>query len=137
MKIQVKKRDNKSAVAAMALGALTACQPFSAHADDTATEIHLLKERLKQLEQRVAEQGRKESRPRKSSAKRRRSLRLLRHRDPRLISILSVSAFRRNQDPAASPEPRPRFAACPPLDPPPFSLKGSPSRPAASWPWKA
>src|SRR5664279_2416936 len=60
MKIQVKKRDNKSAVAAMALGALTACLPFSAHADDTATEIHLLKERLKQLEQRVAEQGRKE-----------------------------------------------------------------------------
>ena len=60
MKIRLKKRDKKGAVAAMALGAITVCQPFSAYADDTASEIRLLKERLKQLEQRVAEQGRRE-----------------------------------------------------------------------------
>jgi hypothetical protein len=35
-------------------------QAGAARADDTAAEIRLLKERLKQLEQRVAEQGRKE-----------------------------------------------------------------------------
>jgi hypothetical protein len=44
----------------MALGAFAACQPISARADDTSAEIRLLKERLKQLEERVAEQGRKE-----------------------------------------------------------------------------
>ena len=60
MKVRLKKRDKKGAVAAMALGAITVCQPFSAYADDTASEIRLLKERLKQLEQRVAEQGRRE-----------------------------------------------------------------------------
>jgi predicted aminopeptidase len=60
MKLRVKKRDNKIAVAVMALGAFAACQSTSAHADDTATEIRLLKQRLKQLEERVAEQGRKE-----------------------------------------------------------------------------
>jgi hypothetical protein len=54
------KRTNKPALAAMALGALFTVQAGGARADDTATEIHLLKERLKQLEQRVAEQGRKE-----------------------------------------------------------------------------
>jgi hypothetical protein len=42
------------------LGAFAACQPISARADDTSAEIRLLKERLKQLEERVAEQGRKE-----------------------------------------------------------------------------
>jgi hypothetical protein len=65
MKTQVKRQENKIAVAVMALGVFTACQPFSAHADDTATGIHLLKERLKQLEQRVAEQGRKEKQTQK------------------------------------------------------------------------
>ena len=60
MKVRAKKRDNKIAVAAMALGAFAACQPISARADDTSVEIRLLKERLKQLEERVAEQGRKE-----------------------------------------------------------------------------
>ncbi len=64
MKVRAKKRDNKIAVAALALGAFAACQPISARADDTSAEIRLLKERLKerlkQLEERVAEQGRKE-----------------------------------------------------------------------------
>src|SRR5208337_3487297 len=60
MRVRAKKRDNKIAVAAMALGAFAACQPISARADDTSVEIRLLKERLKQLEERVAEQGRKE-----------------------------------------------------------------------------
>ena len=60
MRVRAKKRDNKIAVAALALGAFAACQPISARADDTSAEIRLLKERLKQLEERVAEQGRKE-----------------------------------------------------------------------------
>ena len=60
MRVRAKKRNNKIAVAAMALGAFAACQPISARADDTSAEIRLLKERLKQLEERVAEQGRKE-----------------------------------------------------------------------------
>jgi hypothetical protein len=48
------------AIAAVALGALMSIQAGAARADDTAAEIRLLKERLRQLEQRVAEQGRKE-----------------------------------------------------------------------------
>ncbi|MGH6851455.1 MAG: hypothetical protein ACREDD_13575, partial [Methylocella sp.] len=54
------KRRHKPAIAAMALGALMSFQAVGARADDTATEIRLLKERLKQLERRVAEQGRRE-----------------------------------------------------------------------------
>src|ERR1019366_10538101 len=68
MKIRDKKRDNKIAVAVMALGAFAACQTVPAQADDTAAEIHLLKERLKQLEQRVAEQGRREKESRHAAA---------------------------------------------------------------------
>jgi hypothetical protein len=68
MKIRDKKRDNKIAVAVMALGAFAACQTVPAHADDTAAEIHLLKERLKQLEQRVAEQDRREKESRHAAA---------------------------------------------------------------------
>ncbi|MGH6846043.1 MAG: hypothetical protein ACREC0_00995 [Methylocella sp.] len=64
MKSSVKKlggkRYHKPAIAAVALGALMSFQAGAARADDTATEIRLLKERLKQLENRVAEQGRKE-----------------------------------------------------------------------------
>jgi hypothetical protein len=54
------KRRHKPAIAALALGALMSFQGGAARADDTAAEIRLLKERLKQLEQRVAEQGRRE-----------------------------------------------------------------------------
>jgi hypothetical protein len=54
------KRYHKPAIAAVALGALMSFQGGAARADDTATEIRLLKARLKQLEERVAEQGRKE-----------------------------------------------------------------------------
>ncbi|MGH6868053.1 MAG: hypothetical protein ACREDA_04080 [Methylocella sp.] len=54
------KRHRKPAIAAVAFGALMSFQAGAARADDTATEIRLLKERLKQLEHRVAEQGRKE-----------------------------------------------------------------------------
>ena len=54
------KRRQKPVIAAVALGALMSFQAGAARADDTATEIRLLKERLRQLEQRVAEQGRKE-----------------------------------------------------------------------------
>lgn len=54
------KRHHKPAIAAVALGALMSFQAGAARADDTAAEIRLLKERLRQLEQRVAEQGRKE-----------------------------------------------------------------------------
>ncbi|HEY8032251.1 MAG TPA: hypothetical protein VIF02_07715 [Methylocella sp.] len=54
------KRRHKPAVAALALGALMAFQGGAARADDTSAEIRLLKQRLKQLEERVAEQGRKE-----------------------------------------------------------------------------
>ena len=60
MRIRAKKNEKKIAVAMMALGAFAACPPRVAHADDTSAEIRLLKERLKQLEQRVSEQGRKE-----------------------------------------------------------------------------
>jgi hypothetical protein len=60
MKIRANKRDKKIAVAVMALSAFAAFQPSWAVADDTAAEIRLLKGRLKQLEERVAEQGRKE-----------------------------------------------------------------------------
>jgi hypothetical protein len=54
------KRRHKPALAAMVLGALVSFQAGAARADDTAAEIRLLKARLKQLEERVAEQGRKE-----------------------------------------------------------------------------
>jgi hypothetical protein len=54
------KRHHKPAIAAVALGALMSFQAGAARADDTAAEIRLLKERLRQLEQRVAEQSRKE-----------------------------------------------------------------------------
>ena len=49
MKVRAKKRDKNIAVAAMALGAFAACQTAPAHADDMSVEIHMLKERLKQL----------------------------------------------------------------------------------------
>jgi hypothetical protein len=54
------KRRHKPAIAAVALGALMSFQAGAARADDTAAEIRLLKERLKHLEERVAEQSRKE-----------------------------------------------------------------------------
>jgi hypothetical protein len=54
------KRRHKQAIAAVALGALVSFQAGAAKADDTAAEIRLLKARLKHLEERVAEQGRKE-----------------------------------------------------------------------------
>ena len=54
------KRRHKPAIAAVALGALMSFQVGAARADDTATEIRILKERLKHLEERVAEQSRKE-----------------------------------------------------------------------------
>jgi hypothetical protein len=54
------KRHHKPAIAALALGALMSFQAGAARADDTAAEIRILKERLKHLEERVAEQGRKE-----------------------------------------------------------------------------
>jgi hypothetical protein len=54
------KRRHKPAIAALALGALMSFQAGAAQADDTAAEIRLLKQRLKQLEERVAEQARKE-----------------------------------------------------------------------------
>ncbi|HEX3496135.1 MAG TPA: hypothetical protein VHT02_03010 [Methylocella sp.] len=54
------KRHHKPAIAAAALGALMSFQAGAVWADDTAAEIRMLKERLKQLEHRVAEQGRKE-----------------------------------------------------------------------------
>ncbi|MGH6837246.1 MAG: hypothetical protein ACREDT_00290 [Methylocella sp.] len=52
------KRLHGPAIAAVALGALMSFQAGAARADDTATEIRLLKERLKQLEHRVAKQDR-------------------------------------------------------------------------------
>lgn len=54
----------KSTVAAFALGTLAAFQVSAAHADDTSTEIRLLKERLKQLEAKVE----KEEKERKAAA---------------------------------------------------------------------
>ena len=54
------KRRHQPAIAALALGALMSFQAGAAQADDTAAEIRLLKARLKQLEERVAEQARKE-----------------------------------------------------------------------------
>jgi hypothetical protein len=54
------KRRHKPVIAALALGALMSFQAGAAQADDTAAEIRLLKQRLKQLEERVAEQARKE-----------------------------------------------------------------------------
>lgn len=56
------KRDykHKQAIVAMALGALVTVQATSARADDTSAEIRLLKERLKQLEQKINEQARKQ-----------------------------------------------------------------------------
>src|SRR3984893_15501250 len=56
----MKWRDKKKAFAAMALIALVTFQAGSARADDTAAEIRLLKARLKQLEQKVAKQDRKQ-----------------------------------------------------------------------------
>jgi hypothetical protein len=63
MRIRDNKRGGKrrkAAIAAVALGALVSFQAGAARADDTSAEIRLLKARLKQLEERVAEQGRKE-----------------------------------------------------------------------------
>jgi hypothetical protein len=54
------KPHHKPAIAAVALGALMSFQVGAAQADDTSAEIRLLKQRLKQLEERVAEQARKE-----------------------------------------------------------------------------
>jgi hypothetical protein len=51
-------RNLKSTVAALALGAFAAFPAATAKADDTAAEIRLLKERLKQLEAKVAKQER-------------------------------------------------------------------------------
>jgi phosphate-selective porin OprO/OprP len=51
--------DKNKLLAAVALGALVACQG-SAQADTTQQEIILLKQRLKQLESKVAEQAKKE-----------------------------------------------------------------------------
>jgi hypothetical protein len=51
-------RNLKNTVAALALGALTALPSGYAAADDTSAEIRLLKERLKQLEAKVAKQER-------------------------------------------------------------------------------
>jgi phosphate-selective porin OprO and OprP len=53
------KVKNKT-LAAVALGALMSLPAVGAKADDTADEIHLLKERLKQLEEKVAKQDRKQ-----------------------------------------------------------------------------
>lgn len=58
--MKIRKRNRKITAAALALGAFAASQSTFAFADDTAAEIRLLKQRLKQLEHRVAEQGRKE-----------------------------------------------------------------------------
>jgi phosphate-selective porin OprO and OprP len=55
----MKIRNTKRAVAAVALGAL-ATYPAAVRADDTAAEIRLLKARLKQLEEKVAKQDRKQ-----------------------------------------------------------------------------
>ncbi len=63
------KRYHKPAIAAVALGALMSFQAGAARADDTAAEIRLLQERLRQLEQRVAEQARKEKGLRRRSAR--------------------------------------------------------------------
>jgi hypothetical protein len=52
------KQKLKCTAAALALGALTAYSTTTARADDTAAEIRLLKERLKQLEEKVARQER-------------------------------------------------------------------------------
>jgi hypothetical protein len=51
-------RNLKNTVAALALGAVAAYPAATAKADDTAAEIRLLKERLKQLEAKVAKQER-------------------------------------------------------------------------------
>jgi len=113
MKVRAKKRDNKIAVAAMALGAFAACQPISARADDTSVEIRLLKERLKQLEERVAEQGRKE----KATQEKLRQQAAQQPAPPpgpagpAPMSFLQASAFRRSPRRVASPQPRQRFAA--------------------------
>ena len=50
------KRHHKPIVAAVALGALMSVQAGVARADDTAAEIRFLKERLKQLEEKIARQ---------------------------------------------------------------------------------
>jgi phosphate-selective porin OprO and OprP len=52
----MKIRNVKYAVAAITLGGLVA-YPAAVRADDTAAEIHLLKERLKQLEAKIAKQA--------------------------------------------------------------------------------
>lgn len=51
-------RADKTASLILSLGALLAAFPLAAYADDTATEIRLLKSRLKQLEQKIAKQER-------------------------------------------------------------------------------
>ncbi|MGB6175975.1 MAG: hypothetical protein WBF43_06490 [Methylocella sp.] len=56
----MKIRKVKHTIAALTFGALAAYQPVAAKADDTAEEIRLLKTRLKQLEEKVAKQDRKQ-----------------------------------------------------------------------------
>lgn len=55
----MKTQKLRRTIAALTLGALAA-YPGMARADDTAAEIRLLKERLKQLEKKVSDQARKE-----------------------------------------------------------------------------
>jgi len=129
------KRRHQPAMAALALGALMSFQAGAAQADDTAAEIRLLKARLKQLEERVAEQGRKEK---------------------------ETQAQMRNAAPPPGPPPAPGVYTYPvgiglPPQPfgnasptdwrksrgilmsahPVFTLAGCPSRPEASWSWEA
>jgi phosphate-selective porin OprO and OprP len=58
MKIRGNRQDSphKPAIAAVAVGALLSFQAGTARADSTAAEIRFLKERLKQLEEKVARQ---------------------------------------------------------------------------------
>jgi hypothetical protein len=58
MKTRNFKQKLKCTAAALTLGALTAYPVATARADDTAAEIRLLKARLKELEEKVAKQGR-------------------------------------------------------------------------------
>ena len=53
----MKWRDKKTALAAVALGALASFHEGGARADDTAKEIRYLKVRLKELEAKVARQA--------------------------------------------------------------------------------
>jgi hypothetical protein len=129
------KRHHKAAVAAVVLGALVSFQAGAARADDTAAEIRMLKTRLKQLEERVAEQGRKEK---ETQAQIRHAAAQPGPRRLAHIPTPSGSAFRPQ---LAVPSPkdwrihrgililaRPR---------PLFTLAGFPSRPEVSWSWQA